>query len=136
MFSATDTTFTTSDLVASLIENSVQTLFLAGRESEWCKGVSADNSNDLFWKRFNENVVLNPDNRQLVNISNLKEGELMELFEKNWAKAKRFRTRHDLKHGYLLNCATILKRLYVLNLHKWGRDEGQSAENLETSNSA
>jgi hypothetical protein len=88
-------------------------------------------SDDSFWNRFNESVVIDPANRKLVDISNMSEKELVGLFERNWEKAKRFRTRHDRKHSYLLNCAAILKKLYVLNLHKWGRDEGQSSENLE-----
>jgi hypothetical protein len=92
--------------------------------------MTSDSSDDSFWNRFNENVVIDPSGQKLVDVSNLTEKELVGLFERNWEKAKRFRTGHSLKHGYLLNCAAILKKLYLLNLHKWGRDEGRSTEDL------
>lgn len=93
--------------------------------------VTTDYSDDSFWRRFNEDVVVDPDTHKLLNLSQLKEQELVKLFDRSWAKVKRFRTRHYLKHGYLLNCVAILKRLYQMNLHKWGRDEGRSAQDLE-----
>src|SRR5579872_2686332 len=81
-------------------------------------------------KHVTENHVPDPDGNGLIDISKMNERELTNLFDQTWAKVKRIRSDHAGKHGWLLNCFTILNKLYEINLHKWGRDEGRSGESL------
>ena len=100
-----------------------------------CQGdgiLTTDDYDELFSKHINVNVVPDPSGEKgLLDISKMKEKNLAVLFDQTWAKAKRIKTKHSSKHGWLLNCATILRRLYLINLHKWARDEGRSGVSLE-----
>ena len=92
---------------------------------------SSDDSFGEHIKRITENYVPDPDMDGLVNISTMSEKEFVNLFDRSWSKVKRIKTRHWSKHGWILNCLTILNKLYEKNVHKWGRDEGRSGESLE-----
>lgn len=77
-----------------------------------------------------DSMVVDPD-KGIVFIDKLKENELLDLLVRLAVKAKSIRSRHWLRHGYLLNMGKVLEKLYHINIHRWGLDEGKSAEELE-----
>lgn len=77
-----------------------------------------------------ENLVNDPD-KGIVSIDKLKEKELLDLLVRLALKAKSIRSRHWLRQGYLLDLGKVLRRLYEMNIHRWGIDEGLPREYLK-----
>ena len=78
-----------------------------------------------------DGMVVDPDKGGIVNINKFKEKELLDLLCRQAEKAKRIRTKHWLRHGYLLEMGKVLGTLYSMNIHRWALDEGMSREELE-----
>jgi len=76
-----------------------------------------------------DKMVKDPDNG-IIYLDKLKENELLDLLVRLVNKAKRIKSRHWLRHGYLLSAGKVLQRLYNMNIHRWGLDEGKSGEDL------
>ncbi len=75
--------------------------------------------------------VYDPVTKEIIDLSNLKEKELLDLMVRLAEKSKKIRTKHDIRHGYLLAMGKVLRRLYSMNVHRWGLDDGLSREKLE-----
>ncbi len=78
-----------------------------------------------------KDAVSDPDGRGLIFLDKLTEKELLALLVKIAEKAKRIRSKHELRHGTLMDLAKVLRRTYDMNLHRWGIDDGISREKLD-----
>ncbi len=77
-----------------------------------------------------DNMVNDPENG-IVYLDKMKEKELLDLLVRLANKAKRIKMRHWERHGYLLGMGKVLEKLYFMNVHRWGRDDGKSGYELE-----
>ena len=75
--------------------------------------------------------VYEPVTKEIIDLSNLKEKELLDLMVRLAEKSKKIRTKHLVRHGYLMAMGKVLRRLYTMNVHRWGIDEGLSREKIE-----
>ena len=75
--------------------------------------------------------VLDPETNEIINLNKLKEKELLDLMVRLAEKSKKIRTKHKLRHGYLMAMGKVLRRLYTMNVHRWALDEGWSKERIE-----
>jgi len=78
-----------------------------------------------------DEMVVDPGRDEIVFIDKMKEKELLDLLVRLALKAKSIKSRHSLRHGYLLNMGRVLEKLYYMNIHRWGLDQGKSEEELE-----
>lgn len=85
---------------------------------------------DTLMKSELDNMVVDPD-KGIVYLDKLNEKELLDLLVRLATKSKSIKSRHWLRHGYLLGMGKVLEKLYYMNIHRWGRDEGRSDEKLE-----
>ena len=75
--------------------------------------------------------VLDPGTNEIINLNKLKEKELLDLMVRLAEKSKKIRTKHLVRHGYLMAMGKVLRRLYTMNVHRWALDEGWSREKIE-----
>ena len=94
-----------------------------GRWDEEKSGTSDDNPL--------KDSVLDPGTNEIINLNKLKEKELLDLMVRLAEKSKKIRTKHLVRHGYLMTMGKVLRRLYTMNVHRWGIDEGLSREEIE-----
>src|ERR1700682_2556020 len=78
-----------------------------------------------------DNMVNDPDNG-IIFLDKMKEKELLDLLVRLATKSQRIKTRHWERHGYLLGMGKVLEKLYRMNIHRWGLDEGKSDVELES----
>ena len=77
---------------------------------------------------FVESTVVDPDAGDSIQIDNLKEKELLDLLVKCAQKSKSIRSKHEIRHGWLMDTAKVLRQIYMMNLHRWALDKGISKE--------
>ena len=94
-----------------------------GRWDEEKPGTSDDNPL--------KDSVLDPGTNEIINLNKLKEKELLDLMVRLAEKSKKIRTKHLVRHGYLMAMGKVLRKLYTMNIHRWGIDEGLSREEIE-----
>ena len=66
-----------------------------------------------------DNMVNDPENG-IVYLDKMSEKNLLDLLVRLAQKAKRIKTRHWERHGYLLGMGRVLENLYNMNIHRWG----------------
>lgn len=85
---------------------------------------------DSFMKAGLNNMVHDPD-KGIVNLDKMKEKDLLDLLVRLTQKTKSIKTRHWLRHGYILGIGKVLEKLYFMNIHRWALDDGKSGPELK-----
>lgn len=85
---------------------------------------------DLHIKSELDDMVNDPD-KGIVFIDKMTEKELLDLLARLALKTKSIKSRHWLRHSYLLEMGKVLETMYNMNIHRWALDNGRSGEALK-----